>query len=378
MAKPVLCPTCNTITTQQAIDGTYRPAVNRCPTCWHFMDPVAYNRLAAQPRSQKETKVTYDEQVQLLYSGTNIIAKDVKYKLLEKGTGKVLVEGKTNDKGLTERVSTETPENIEMIVIRVNENKSDEEKSVTAYIRTNDKKDSVSMVYIQRGRVYFDIRYVNSVKDKAQSFIKAAETIKRKAGLRGFDKYKGDVWWSFDVTTECDITERWQELFALLQEYDMEVEEGHILTHASKSGEDGDRSGLEFVGCTEDGTLTRKEIEKMPKLKWSKASTLYLYGCRTGLPVSKSSVANNMMDSVADSFFLAQDVKTVEALRGYGYFSYSPTTYQAIADNVNDTRDIYLLAYKRGLNVNKLNSGLAKIKMDMGDDSLINPYVRRR
>jgi hypothetical protein len=154
----------------------------------------------------------------------------------------------------------------------------------------------------------------------------------------------------------------------------MEVEEGHILTHASI---DSDHTGLNMatIGCTEDGTLTRNEIEKMPKLKWTKrSSTLYLYGCRTGLPVSGSDA-----NSIADSFFLSQDVKWIVALRGFGYFSYSPTAYQQIADSIDDTRDIYLLAYMRARNVSKFNALTNRyIDWESGDGSLIEPYTRRR
>jgi hypothetical protein len=218
------------------------------------------------------------------------------------------------------------------------------------------------------------MRYIHPVKDAAESFKKAAETIKRGAVLA--DRNRGDVWWSFDVTTECDIKNKWQELFDLQQKADMEVEEGHILTHASKNELTSDVAGLELaggIGCTEDGTLTFREIDGLPKLKWSRSSTLYLYGCRTGLPIPKENNA-----TMADAFFMGQDsVKTVIGERGKSYFSYKKEHYVRIDDNKSDTKDIYLLAFDRsenaqGGNINRLIGNIT------GNFKAISPYIKRR
>jgi len=335
----------------------------------------------AQPEVvPKKQQKTYDEQVILTYrySFTDDRAKNAKYKLVEKNTGKILAEGWTDDRGMTERVCTEKPEYVDIIIIRPNEKKQEEEKNISMF-KTNDKKESYYIAIVGKGRIFFDIRYVNPEKDAAKSFIKAAETQKRKAWARGFDEYnEGDVWWSFEVTTECDITTAWQKIYDLQQRYDMKIEEGHIFTHASKNG---DLTGLTFatIGCTEDGTLSLAEIKNLPKLKWSNNSTLFLYGCRTGLHISEK---DNR--SIADVFFENQDINTTKALMGYGYFSYSPTTYQAIADVVGDTKDIYLLAYNRRQNISKYKAALGKagredrVDIGTGEGFAMPQYTRSR
>jgi hypothetical protein len=199
----------------------------------------------------------FDAQFRLRYiEGGGPPAENVKYKLVETKTQKILKEGTTNEDGLTEQIFTDNPEEVNVIVIRKNDDRLDEEKNVGTF-KTNDKKDSCEDVFILRGRIFFDFRYVNSVRDKAQSFIKAAETRKRKTMASSvFDKRKGDVWWSFIITTECEMKTQWQTLFDLQQETEMLVEQGHLFTHASKDTTNPEnKSGLLFAGhtgCSED------------------------------------------------------------------------------------------------------------------------------
>jgi hypothetical protein len=332
----------------------------------------------SQTADCSEFKKKYDEQVRILYNETNDPAKGVKYRLIEKGTGKILAEGKTDKQGLTERVSTGgESKDVSIQVIRLNDDRKEEEKDA-GVCKTNDQKDSIHDVKIWRGQIYFDFRYVHPVKDKAKSFIHAAETTKRKTKSYGkADEYRGDVWWSFEVTCEDDIKMKWQELHDLQQEVDMEAEEGHIFTHATK----GNKSGLSFeddpqYGCGIDSILTSTEIRSLPKLKWSNSSSLWLYSCRSGL-----ALPNEGGKSIADVFFDAQNsVKAVIALRGYGYFSYSSTEYQEIASDEKDMRDVYLLAFRRTQNVSKLNAGLYHLNKnwDTGSLVVIPPYIIRR
>jgi len=301
---------------------------------------------------RKQQQITYDEQVILTYrySFTDDRAKNVQYKLIEKNSGKILAEGRTDDRGQTERVCTEKPEYVDIIIIRPNDEKQEVEKNIGMF-KTNDDKNSYYLAHVGRGRIFFDIRYVNAESDKAQSFIKAAETQKRKASGRGFDKYnEGDVWWSFEVTTECDIKTAWQKIYDLQQKYDMEVHEGHLFTHATKDQVSlGGNSGLLFardIGCTADGMLSFAEIVSMQELKWTKTSMLVLYGCRTGMPAKGESGA-----TIAHAFFNKQkSVRQVIGQTGKSYFSYVTNEYREIIDSKDDTKDIYLWAFYRSEN----------------------------
>lgn len=383
MAKPFLCPACNTVTTPGAVEWGrtkgYRPRSDGviCSLCGNFPQAVSYDNYSKAAAHAAEEKKVYDQQVLICYKeGTKGSVKNISYKLIEHYSKNVLKEGKTDEKGLTERITTEKTEAVDVIVLRRNNAKELVEKTIGSF-KTDTRKDSIEVVEMHRGSIFFDIRYVNPIKDPAQSFIKAAETLKKETH---FDKYRGDVWWSFDVTTECDIKDKWRELFDLQQETGMEIEEGHILTHASKNEMDSGVPGLEFakrLGCSdEDGTLSADEIKKLQKLKWSVSSKLFLYGCRTGLPVAK-----NDTQTMADYFFNIQSVKTIVAQKGYGYFSYNKDSYVAISSKADDASAIYLWAFNRGLNVSKLNSAVARyisVGLESGDGKAIPPYIRSR
>jgi len=395
MSGPILCPSCSTVTTPGAVEwgrtNGYRPRTDGAPichTCGNLVHSVSYTegRGPSVGVSPKE-KDKYDQQVLIRYKdGTRDPVKGISYKLIEHASKKALKEGETDEKGLTGRVTTEKPEAVDVIVLRLNDERQWVEKNIGS-VRTDTRQDSIEAVEMYRGRIFFDFRYVNAVSDKPRSFIHAANTIRRKAQSY-VDKYRGDVWWAFEITTECEMTSKWQVIYNLQQEADMEVQEGHILTHASKAvWPPGAKSGLEFAPreeCNKDATLTMREILALPKLKWSSSSSLHLYGCRTGLPVYGWGDK-----TMGHAFFEGQDtVKTVTALKGYGYFSYSATTYQVISDDPNDKRDIYLLAYNRRKNVDLTNVGKIWIGMKLehdnieelesGDGSLIAPLILRR
>jgi len=338
-----------------------------------------YSRGGGGGISQEEPQKTiYDEQVLIQYQGAREPAKNLKYKLVGRDSKTVLKEGKTDEKGKTERITTEKAEAVEVFVIRLDSDKKYSERKV-GYFWTNDRKDSVHVIQVLRGRIFFDIRYVHPTKDAAQSFIKAAETLQRDAqGL--VDKYRGDVWWSFDVTCEEDIKIKWKELKELQEEADREIKRGHILTHASIDGKAGlDFEVREVFGCSskEDGTLDYTEIRNLPELRWSSSSQLIIHSCRSGLPAPSQS-----NKTIADAFFEGQSsLKYVEAMKGRSYFSYNPKTYVEIKSNVNDMANIYLLAFNRMRNVSDTNAALTKYVSpgwEKGDLSALPTYTRMR
>ena len=347
-ANAVKCPSCNTVTTKGAIEWgrtkgwPLRTDAPRCPTCGHMTPGAPSEWKEPNPKPQE----IYDEQVLLRYRETNEPARKVKYKLVERRTGKVLAEAQTDEQGLTERVTTEKAEHLDIFVYRLDENQNEVEKSVDSFAKTNTSPDSLRTEYIYRGRIFFDMRYKNDEKDKPQSFIKAAETQKRKAAFRGFDKYRGDIWLTFIVTTENDLKTAWQNIYDLQQKYDIEVHEGAVFTHARAGFHNVDSPGLTFAPDGEGEKLNFQEIANLPKLKWTKSSTLYLYGCNTG-------AFGSLVDttSIADVFFYNQEVKTVKSQMGFSYFSYSETSYVEIADRIDDDKDIYLLTFIRRRNV---------------------------
>jgi len=335
------------------------------------------NRVKKQekPEEQEKPQVRFDERVKLVYQETNEPAKKVKYELLQKNTGSVLASGQTDDDGLTERVFTDKQEDIELVVYRLGESKTEEKKTVSAFIKTNTNAESIRTVQIYRGRIFFDMRYMNSTKDKPKSFYKVAETQKRKAASRGFDKYRGDIWLTYEVTYERDMKAAWQNVYELQQKYDMEVQDGLLVTHASTAIFISKNAGLEFKEEGNDKTLTLQEIADLQKLKWTNSSTLQLYGCNTGNDLSYVDTA-----TIADVFFNTQKVKTVKAQKGYSYFSYREHTYVQIDSDPYDERDIYLLTFVRAQAVNFGNAVLQKINpvLETGDLSVLPFYVRNR
>jgi uncharacterized Zn-binding protein involved in type VI secretion len=299
-------------------------------------------REEARPLKQQEKLPVYDEQVRLIYvdsySGAEKHAENVEYELFSGSTGKVLTQGKTDSNGLTERFSTSQPEQLEVIVYRSNEGKK------VGVCTTNNTDASVYDIHIPKGHLFFDIHY--KVRDKA--FSRAARTERINAvKYNRYKKENGDDWLSFEISTEADFKQAWSKIFAMQQELDMEIQEGHIYSHASLSFLGiAKTAGLEFRESPgEDGTLGFDEIFRLERLKWTKTSELHLYGCRSGRFDFKENRA------AVDAFFERQaSVKWVWGQTGYSFFSSNPNTFVPIEEDPNCQADVYLWAFWRKRN----------------------------
>jgi hypothetical protein len=315
-----------------------------------------------------EFKKKYDEQVCILYNETNDPAENVKYRLIEKDTGKILAEGKTDKQGLTERVSTDKPEDVDIVVILPKQFSSlnqdiREENYSGGTCKTNNTNDSCYMAKISKQYIFFDIHYI--VNDKA--FERAAKTERRLAKK---DRFKmKDIWLSYAVKSESEFKEAWRKVYAFQQKYGLEIQEGHIYSHSDLSLIGTGKAGLEFrPGMGEDGTLTYKEIAALEVLQWSKTSRLFLYGCRSGRIDGKEDI------SIADAFFATQDtVKQVSGLRDFGYFSSDFNKFVEISTDFRDSSDVYLWSYWIRRNV-----PLYPAAMPSGDTDRMSPYIISR
>ena len=105
----------------------------------------------------------FDEQVRLLYNEAgNPPVANMRYRLIDKNTQIILEAGKTDNNGLTQRASTDKPVELEIAIARLNQNRVEEYKVIDV-CRTNDVPNSRKEVLIYRGRLFFDIRYLNPV-----------------------------------------------------------------------------------------------------------------------------------------------------------------------------------------------------------------------
>lgn len=161
--------------------------------------------------------------------------------------------------------------------------------------------------------------------DPDKSFERASETWVKEI--------KGKADWNADsdivivkkFTKEEDFVAAWKEINGVAKERMDSVETGAIFSHATLSG-------FEFP----NGTLTRQEIDALPKLDWMPTGKLFLQGCNTG--------------SLANRFAVSQGI-TVAGQVGYAYFSESPTRYIQIDRKGRGTsKQVYLNSYNRGRN----------------------------
>jgi len=198
----------------------------------------------------------------------------------------------------------------------------------------------------------FAIYYDNASSDKDRAFQRAASTWEaeflsgRGAGLC----YINPRTFIETARSESDFTAAWNRLAKRAAIEGLKFVEGHLFSHASKTGGGGT---LEFTGSSgSDGTLTAPEIKSLSVLPWAEGAVLVLHGCRTGLPGSKGR-------AVAQEFAATQKVHTV-GQPGYAYFSRSRCDYVSITTSSSPT---YLWAYLRGKNA-PLGSGGAMSGID--------------
>ncbi|WP_149495350.1 hypothetical protein [Roseiconus lacunae] len=168
------------------------------------------------------------------------------------------------------------------------------------------------------------------VEDRA--FERAAKTMAHEI--------KGEAIQEFlKVKTKNDFLESWKAIRSQAENNSAVVVAVHVFTHASK--QDDQQDGLEFAQTgNSSGTLTRSDIEGLPRLPWADDNQgVHLYGCNTGLIGER--------EWAPGSAFTQSQRVTTYALTGFGYFSSNPNRYVEIS-NADDV--VYLYAYKRGRN----------------------------
>jgi hypothetical protein len=180
---------------------------------------------------------------------------------------------------------------------------------------------------------YFTIYYID--KDGTRAFARAAETWHRKiAGEPGFaeERYLG-----IEVATEEEFVDAWLQIKTEAEKKGAVVREGHVLTHGSNIGVK--ETGLEFTASATGQTLTKAEIEALPRLPWHPNGLLVLHSCHAG----------ETRDgwNPTDSFARTQGVRTRGQVGG-AVFSQYDDRYKRITTS---TTDIYLRAFKHGKNV---------------------------
>lgn len=357
-----------------------------------------YADSAGDPSQTADCSQLYNVQVALILhdvkDGTERPAAFVDYRLVNKESGQILTEGKTDEDGLTERIHTKTKIQVNIVLLKLYA-KTVQLRGDTVYYADSaplsadtcttfpEKQLHVHEVLIKRGRIYFDFRYVNPIKDSGRSFIRAADTAKRENFMLGKDGFgtnphQRNQWMSFEFTTEYDFKRKWALLYSIQKDLGMLIEQGHIFSHAT--GE-----GLEYAGGQtdliygssgsfamtaerirgEDGTLKCDEIPNLEKLDWSKSSRLWLYGCRTGGEVPG---VDYNKEIIADCFFANQpSLKEVRGEKGSSFFSRSNKNHGWILPGYNT---VYLLSFDRGPN--------AFAAKTQATGKRIPPYIRSR
>jgi hypothetical protein len=207
-------------------------------------------------------------------------------------------------------------------------------------------------------RLYFALYYYDT--DKA--FRRAAETWWAEVQARNdFDPDTSEVILQ-EVVTEAELKDSFLRLEYEAKKRQALYVEGRIFSHASvyvfglSEWRDESKWGLEYKKFNdEDGTVTRREIESLPKLPWTPDGLLVLHGCNSGMAQTDGTTN-------ADNFARGQGVRT-QGQRGWALFSESPTTYRQI--NASSPR-VYLLPFS------KVGRNLLR-KMDTSGD-VIPPY----
>lgn len=190
--------------------------------------------------------------------------------------------------------------------------------------------------FVPAVRLYFAL-FDNRPKGNDQAFQRAANTWAKS--VPGAHDHGPEIRFRMlGFGVEADFIRAWKRLLDELEEAGPEaaVVEGHIFSHASKGDE---VDGLEFVVHPSE-TLSRQEIERLPRLPWDSEGSLVLHGCNTGL------VGEQRGWCPASAFASSQRVRTL-GQAGFSFFSAVPDEYQRIT---RETPAVYLWAYHHSHN----------------------------
>lgn len=237
---------------------------------------------------------------------------------------------------------------------------------------TDDKAGDVKAACKQQVRIFFAFYYVYNYNDpnlkqwwrehlQDYAFERSAKTWieERRAKYRDSES----IIYKFilePVTNESSFKEKWEKVNTESWKPNHAVVEGALFLHASLEFQT--ESGLELYGNNQankgEGTLTKSEIESLPRLHWEPSGKLEIRACSSAVSrVTDEAKASKGTDSwtPAQSFANRQEVAT----QGEGdtsMFSASPSVYDRIDDNLlcmgsvcvtTPDRDVYLGSYNR-------------------------------
>jgi hypothetical protein len=303
------------------------------------------NIVASAPAQNKSNEdISYNVQIRIIWKDTKEIISNTKYVIKLAKDESILAEGKTNDEGLTIRISTT---NQEIVALYYFDIENDLDEIYIGSCQTIAQEDSVVDMERERGRLFFDIHY--QLNDNA--FKRAAIGYQNRAlAAKRFRPELGDIWLSYEIKTESQFVAGWDKIWSFQKKSRMEIYDGRILTHASigkntgvdlKPDYDADDVGLKIT----DGTLNLAEIKSLKPLVWAKGSNLYVHSCRSGIPDLKLGVGI----SIIEAFSVKQFATYIHGQTGWAYFSLKENKYETI-DGYSGT-NIHLWAYRRGKNV---------------------------
>ena len=183
---------------------------------------------------------------------------------------------------------------------------------------------------------YFSIYYQD---DPAHSFERASNTWVSDTGSVA---PSGEIisWLVEPFTTESDFKMAWSKIHSIVTQNKGIIGKGQVFSHASKEPGSRGEEGIECRLLATDGTITKAEIEALPRLNWDTRGVLILAGCNTGLKGKRGW-------SPAESFANTQKVKTI-GQAGFAFFSEDPSVHKTISAS---SAKVYLWAFERRQNV---------------------------
>lgn len=180
---------------------------------------------------------------------------------------------------------------------------------------------------------YFAIYYFD--KDGSRAFERAAETWRRSVSAK--PGYAAERFLAIEVKTEAEFVDAWLRIDSEARQQNAWVREGHIYTHASQTGSE---TGLEFFPTPGGhGTLTRAEIEALPKLPWHPDGELAIHSCNSGVDRDGWNPTR--------SFAASQGVRT-SGQTGSAFFSQREDEWVEIQPG---SPHVFLRAYYHGRNI---------------------------